>query len=178
MFEKPSKLRTTLLGGLIIGAITGTPVISILNMCCCCGGVMLCGMMSLYLYRQEFKEDVQLLESSDALIVGIMTGLAGAFIGTILAVLINFILGPIDKQIMIKLLSWAESQGSLPPDTLIKADEMMQTFQKSIEEGIKLRDILGNLLFNLIIYPIFSMLGGLIGFGIFGKKKPVAPPMQ
>jgi hypothetical protein len=29
----------------------------------------------------------------------------------------------------------------------------------------------------LILYPIFSMLGGLIGFGIFGRKKPI-PPQQ
>jgi hypothetical protein len=178
MFEKPSKLRAALLGGLIVGIITGLPVISILNKCCCCGGVMLCGLMSLYLYKKEFNDEMPPLESSDALVLGIIAGLAGALIGTVIGIISSFILGPIDKQMAIKLLSWVESQGTLPTDTLNKVDEMINILQKSIEGGIKLKDILSDLLFGLILYPIFSMLGGLIGYGIFGKKKPTVPPMQ
>jgi hypothetical protein len=177
MFEKPSKLRPAILGGLIIGLITGLPAISFLNKCCCCGGVMLCGMLSLYLYKQEFKDEMPPLESSDALVLGIIAGLAGALIGAIIGVLSIFIFGPVDKKIAIKLLKWAESQGTLPPDALNKADEMIDTLQKSIDGGIKLRDIFADLLFGLILYPIFSMIGGLIGYGIFGKKKPAVPPV-
>ena len=138
---------------------------------------MLCGLTSLYLYKKEFNDEMPPLESSDALVLGIIAGLAGALIGTVIEILSNFILGPIDKQIVIKLLSWVESRGTLPPDTLNKVDEMIEVLQKSVEQGIKLKEIFSDLLFSLILYPIFSMLGGLIGYGIFGKKKPTVPPM-
>ena len=176
MLEKPGKLHAALLGGIIIGVVTGLPVISFINKCCCCGGVMLCGMLSLYLYKQEFNDETPPLESSDALILGIIVGLAGALIGTAVGILSSLIFGPIDKKIAIKLLNWVEEQGTLPPDSLNQADEMINQLQKSIDEGLKLRDILSELLFGIILYPIFSMIGGLIGYGIFGKKKPAAPP--
>jgi len=176
MLEKPNKLRAALLGGLIIGIITGLPAISFLNKCCCCGGVMLCGLISLYLYKQEFNDEMAPLESSDALILGIIAGLTGALIGTIVGIFSSLIFGPVDKKIAIRLLNWVEEQGTLPPDSLNQADEMINQLQKSIDEGLKLRDILSELLFGLILYPIFSMIGGLIGYGIFGKKKPAAPP--
>ncbi len=176
MLEKPNKLRAALLGGLIIGIITGLPAISFLNKCCCCGGVMLCGLISLYLYKQEFNDEMQPLESSDALILGIIAGLTGALIGTVVGILSSLIFGPVDKKIAVRLLNWAEKQGTLPPDSLNQADEMINQLQKSIDEGLKLRDILSELLFGIILYPIFSMIGGIIGYGIFGKKKPAAPP--
>jgi hypothetical protein len=45
-----------------------------------------------------------------------------------------------------------------------------------MKESGKIGGILRSLVYALILYPIFSMLGGLIGYGIFGKKKPTIPP--
>jgi hypothetical protein len=176
MLEKPSKLRAALLGGLLVGVITGSPLISFLNKCCCCGGVMLCGMIAFYLYKQEFNDETPPFESSDALVLGIMAGVAGALIGTVISIICSFILGPVDKQLAMKLLVWAQSQATIPPDSLAKIDELKDALQKSIDEGIKLKEIFSDLLLAVILYPIFSMLGGLIGYGIFGKKKPAVPP--
>lgn len=175
MFEKPGKQRATIIGGLMIGIVTGLPVLNILNRCCCCGIVLLCGTISLYLYKQEFTDEVPPLESSDALILGILAGIAGAFVGTILLVLGKFIFGPVDEKILLKALLWMQQRGALTSDMSDLTDKLIETLKKSIEDGIKIGDILSELLFGLILYPIFSMLGGLIGFGIFGKKKPSAP---
>jgi hypothetical protein len=172
MFEKPGKYRATLIGGLVIGLVTGLPLINILNRCCCCGIVLLCGMASLYIYKQEFTDEMAPLESSDALILGILAGIAGAFIGTAVLVLSRFIFGPVDE----KLLQRVQEQGSLTPEMSdFVSDKLIKTLEKSIEDGVNIGDILSELLFGIILYPIFSMLGGLIGFGIFGKKKPGAP---
>jgi hypothetical protein len=115
------------------------------------------------------------MESSDALILGILAGLAGAVIGTIVGILSQLIFGPVDKNMAIRFLHWAEEQGSLPPENLSQLDQMIDDLQRSIDAGIRLRDVLSDLLFGLILYPIFSMIGGLIGYGIFGKKKPETP---
>jgi hypothetical protein len=176
MLEKPSKLHAIIISGLVLGVVAGSPIISTLNKCCCCGFVLLCGMLSLYLYKKDYKDEMPPLESSDALVLGIITGLAGAIIGTVISVISYFILGPVDKQIMIKFLSWAESQEWMPSENISKLDQTIETLQKAIDMGLRFRDVLSDLLFGLILYPIFAMLGGLIGYGIFGKRKPKSPP--
>ncbi len=176
MFEKPGKQRATILSGLMIGLVTGLPVIHSLNRSCCCGLVLLCGMASLYFYKQEFTEEMAPLESSDALILGILAGIAGAFIGSAILVLGKIVFGPVDEQLMLKALQRIQQQGSLTPEMTEFMDKLINTLEDSIQNGIKIGNILSELLVGLIFYPIFSMLGGLIGFGIFGKKKYTGPP--
>jgi hypothetical protein len=176
MFEKPSKLRPAILGGLIVGAISGIPGLNLLN-CCCCAGILLGGAMSVYFYKQEFTNEIPPMESSDALILGIVAGIIGALITTILSATISLLLGPVETQMMgnfmEKLMQKLEDRGSLPAGTM---DNMRDQFEQAIKEGGTIGGILRSLVYALIIYPIFSMLGGLIGFGMFGKKKPAAPP--
>ena len=178
MLEKPSKLRSALLGGLIIGAISGIPGLNLLN-CCCCAGILLGGAMSVYLYRQEFTSEMPPLESSDALILGIIAGIIGALITTCLSAIITLILGPVETEMMSnlmeKLVQKLEDHGSVPPGTI---DNMRDQFEQAIKENGSIGGVLRSLVYALVLYPIFSMLGGLIGYGIFGKKKPTVPPMQ
>jgi len=178
MFEKPHKQRAALLGGLIIGAISGLPGLNLLN-CCCCAGILIGGAISVYLYRQEFTPEMPPLESSDALILGIISGIIGAVITTALSATISLILGPVEtemmRDIMEKLVQKLESRGAVPPGTL---DDTIQQFEKAVKEGNTLGGVLRSLAYALILYPIFSMLGGLIGFSLFSKKKPVRPPSE
>jgi len=177
MFEKPSKQRAALLGGLIIGAVSGLPGLNLIN-CCCCAGILFGGAMSVYLYRQEFTAEMPPLESSDALILGIISGIIGALITTFLSAMITLILGPVETELvrnfMEKLTQKLEDRGSVPPGTM---DNLRDQFEKAMKESGTIGGILRSLVYSLIIYPIFSMLGGLIGFGFFGKKKnsPVPP---
>lgn len=176
MFEKPSKLRSAILGGLIIGAISGIPGLNILN-CCCCAGILFGGAMSVYLYRKEFTGEMPPMESSDALILGIVAGIIGALITTFLSAVITLTLGPVETEMvrnfMEKMIQKFEDGGSVPQGTL---DNMRDQFEQAIKEGATIGGILRSLVYALILYPIFSMLGGLIGYGIFGKKKETIPP--
>ena len=176
MFEKPSKLRPAVLGGLIIGTISGIPGLNLLN-CCCCAGILLGGAMSVYLYRHEFTSEMPPMESSDALILGIIAGIIGALVTTFLSALIILILGPVETEMMRnfmeKLTQKLEDRGSVPQGTM---DNMRDQFEQAMKDGGTIGGILRSLVYALILYPIFSMLGGLIGYGIFGRKKPAVPP--
>jgi hypothetical protein len=178
MFEKPHKQRAALLGGLIIGAISGLPGLNLLN-CCCCAGILFGGAMSVYLYRQEFTPEMPPLESSDALMLGIISGIIGALITTILSAAISLILGPVEtemlRDVMSKLIQKLEDRGAMPPGTF---DQMSDQFEQALKEGSTIAGILRSLVYALILYPIFSMLGGLIGFSLFGKKKQPVPPSE
>ena len=173
MLEKPNKLRIALICGAVIGVVSATPGLSIIN-CCCCAGVWLGGVLAMYLYKQEFTEGMTPLESSDALMLGLMAGIVGAFVGTLLNVLILVAFGPVEaeivKSIAGKVLDRMSEQGSLPLD-------MVETLRDQIEQSIKdsgrMSNIFGGLFITLIVYPIFTILGALLGFSLF---RPKAPP--
>ena len=174
MLEKPSKLRIALICGVAIGAVSAVPGISLIN-CCCCAGVWLGGALAMYLYKQEFTEGMPPLESSDALMLGLMAGVVGAFTATVINVLILAVLGPVEqelvKSMMGKVLDRLAEQGSLQTDMV---DTVKEQIEQSIRDSSKLSNIFRSLFTALVLYPIFSILGALLGFAIFRPKNP--PP--
>jgi hypothetical protein len=175
MLEKPNKLRIALISGITIGAVSAVPGISLIN-CCCCAGVWLGGVMAMYLYKKQFTEGMPPLESSDALMLGLMSGVIGAFTATVINVLILTIIGPVEqelvKSIVGKLLDRLVEQGGLQSDM---ADTLKEQVEQSIRDSGKLSNIFGSLFMALILYPIFSILGALLGFAIFRPKNPPLP---
>ena len=179
MLDKPSKWRSALFGGIAIGLVSGIPVISLVN-CCCCAGILGGGVLTYYLYRQEHTEGMVPLESSDGLILGIMAGLIGAFVQAIIhAFLILLFAGAQEalmRSIMEEIIDRLEKSGGFPCDAV---DQMREQIERSMKESNTMWGVMLNLFMSLIIYPIFAMLGGLLGYGIFRPKKlqptPTAP---
>ncbi len=175
MLEKPSKWRPALIGGIVIGAVSGIPLISLVN-CCCCAGILGGGVLAYYLYRQEFTEGMAPVESSDALIIGIMAGVIGAFVQAVIhGFLMLFFAGvqaELTRGIMEKLIDRLEQSGGIPGNAL---DEMRDSLENSMKESNTMWGIMLNLFMSVIIYPIFAMLGGVLGFGMF-RSKNVLPP--
>ncbi|MCU0453199.1 MAG: hypothetical protein MUE68_06040 [Bacteroidetes bacterium] len=174
MYDKPSKQRPVLLAGLVIAGLSGLPGISIIN-CCCCAGIIFGGAFGSYLHRQDYLPDHPPMESSDALIVGLLAGLVGAFGATLLSTLVAFAIGPIESEFVMnfmrKVIDQLVENGSLPSST---ADDIMQQMEDSMQDAVSPGAILVGFFFNIIIFPIFGMLGGLVGFGLFKPKVPPA----
>lgn len=172
MLEKPSKLRIALISGAVIGAVSSVPGISLIN-CCCCAGVWLGGVLAVYLYQQQFTEEMPRLESSDALMLGLMAGVIGAFTATLLNVLILVTFGPVEaelvKSLAEKVLDRLAEQGSMTPDMV---DLMKEQIDQSIRDAGRPSSIFGSMFIALIVYPIFTILGAMLGFTIFRRKTP------
>lgn len=171
MLEKPSKYRAALFGGVAIGIISSIPGLNLIN-CCCCAGIIFGGMLSLYLYNQSLEEGMPPLEASDAVILGVMAGIAGAFIATVIDLLLLAAVGPVGMEFVRSIVEGAlenlEESGSVPPDV---ASQIRDQLDEALSESSTVSGILGGLFISLIIYPIFAMLGALLGFAIFRPKK-------
>jgi len=172
---KPSKQRAALLGGLVIGGVGGIPFLNFIN-CCCCAGILLGGVLTSYLYREEFVDGMPPFESSDGLIVGLMAGIVGAVVATFIGNLVHIIFGPVGaelmKEIVEKIIQRLEEQGSIPSGT---SDQIIEEMQKEMYKPVTLYKVLQDFLFSVIILPIFGMLGGLLGYAIFGRRKTAQP---
>lgn len=179
MQPKPDKQRAAIIGGAVIGVLTGVPGLNIIAVCCCCAGIMAGGAVAYYIYREEHQPDMEPLESTDGVLLGIFSGLIGAVAGTFLSLLLGWVLGHPDAKLMLRFFDWVESQGNIPPESMDQLDQAREEFQKQIEHGPTVGKMMQSLFFALILDPIFSMFGGLIAYGLFGKKKhPEETPAQ
>ena len=165
MPEKPGKWMPALYGGVIMGVISGVPVLNFIN-CFCCAGIMLGGFMAVFFYKKDLRESNPPLSNSDGLALGAMAGVVGAVVTTILTALMHMVFGMAVGGGMHRLQDMGFAD-KIPPETM-----------KMIEGIMSDKGILGiTFIFHLIIDPLFGLLGGLIGYAVFKSKvPPVMPP--
>jgi hypothetical protein len=158
-----SKFQPALLGGVFIGVLSALPIISAGNMCCCLW-VLAGGALATYLLQQNQSVSVS---TGDGAIVGLLAGLVGAVVHTVLAIPIMLVFGPVQMQFMRRIL---EGSGDVPPEVRQMIENMGAAGAFSIFW------VIFTLFSSLVIDAIFGALGGMLGTVLFKKKLPPAPP--
>ncbi len=163
MRQKPSMLMPALYGGIIMGVISGVPFLNLVN-CLCCAGVMFGGLMSVFFYKKDLTSEMTPLSSGDSLALGALAGVFGAIVGSIIEVLVAAAVGNVAGSVAWKTLEGMGIFNQLEPGQLDQLRERLMS------GGVSPFSIF----VAFIIDPLFGLLGGLIGYGIF-KQKAVAP---
>jgi hypothetical protein len=156
----PSRMQPALFGGLFIGVLSSLPFVSSLNACCCLW-VISGGVLTAYLLQERMTVP---MTAGDAAVAGLMAGAIGAVISSVVGGIISAASGMNMQAALDQVLS----SGDMPP----QAVEMLER-ARSVPPIVWL---LGLLFLTLIIFPIFSMLGALLGVAIFKKNPPPPPP--
>jgi hypothetical protein len=151
------KLQPALLGGLLIGVLSALPFVSM----CCCLWVIAGGVLTTYLLQERMTTPVT---AGDATIAGLLAGIVGAILATVLSQLLAMARGLNFADAINDLIG----QGRLPPE-MTGALEQVRDMPPAIF-------IIGSLLVSMFIYPIFSMLGALLGVALFKRQPPPPPP--
>jgi hypothetical protein len=154
-----ARLQPALLGGLLIGVLSALPLVSAGN-CCCCLWVVSGGALAAYLRQKDMPT---MITASEGAVVGLMAGLIGGIATTIFSIPMEMAMGPLQQQIMDRVLS---SNPDFPP-------EMRDMIERSAASGA---GIAIKLVLNLTTGLIFGLLGGLLGAAIFKKTPPPPPP--
>jgi uncharacterized membrane protein YeaQ/YmgE (transglycosylase-associated protein family) len=151
------KLQPALLGGLLIGVLSALPFVSM----CCCLWVIAGGVLTTYLLQERMTTPVT---AGDATIAGLLAGIVGAILATVLSQLLAMARGLNFADAINDLIG----QGRLPPE-MAGALEQVRDMPPAVF-------IIGSLLVSMFIYPIFSMLGALLGVALFKRQPPPPPP--
>ena len=153
-----SKLQPALLGGLLIGVLSALPFVSIGNGCCCLW-VIVGGMLTSYLLQEQSRVP---LTAGNAAVAGLQAGMVGAVVAAVLGAAVMMVMGGGVEQLE------QIPRGDLPPQ-----------FGRILDQFRELPAAfwyVGPFLAYIIIFPIFSMLGALLGVAIFRKNPPPPPP--
>ena len=156
-----SKYQPAIIGGLFIGVMSGLPLISVGNLCCCLW-VIVGGVIAAHLLQ---KGQLLQIESSQAVLNGLMAGAIGAVIAALLNLALLPLTGPMTQRLVTQ---WIDSMPNMPPDM----HDRIQNMQ--LNRAANAAGFIIGLCFSIPVYAIFAMLGALIGRAMF---KPKAPPV-
>ena len=154
-------VQPVLLSGLLIGALSALPIVSMANACCCLwivGG----GMLAAYLQQQN--EGGRSLPVSRGAVVGLAAGVTGAFVWLLISIPLSFVMGPLQERMAQEMLQRATD---MPPGV------------RGVLEGVAagggspLQYVVG-FLFHLFAGLIFATAGGAIGAAFFKRDVPPA----
>jgi hypothetical protein len=153
------RLQPALWGGLFIGVLSALPIVNAGN-CCCCLWVVAGGVLALYLRQQNTPYE---LPASEGALVGLLAGVIGGLIGAVLSIPVEMMMGPLQRQLMERILS---ANPDLPAEMRDMVDNM----------ALGPAAIAFRFVAMTIMGAIFGMLGGLLGVAIFKKNAPPPPP--
>jgi uncharacterized protein DUF5518 len=161
---KPNFGQPALIGGVVIGVLSALPIVSAGNLCCCMW-VVVGGALAAYLLQQNTSTPIT---PGDGALVGLLAGLAGAFVQFLIAIPIGMMVAPMERAMLQRFI---EMTGTMPPEMR----EMIERYSNpDVQFGLGmmvLRRMIG-LILGLFVGSIFSTLGGLIGAMIFKKNLP------
>ena len=152
------------MGGVVMGVLSALPIISAGNACCCLW-VVSGGLVASYLFQQNRPTP---MTPGDGALVGLLAGLAGAFICFVVSIPIDLLVKPMEQAMLQRVLD----MGTLPPE----ARDIVDRYGRGGATGgayfILSRFV--SLVFWIFAGGIFSTLGGLLGALMFKKQHPPA----
>lgn len=153
-------LQPALTGGMFLGLMSSVPIISAGN-CLCCMWVLLGGGIALVLLTKQ--RPINLIKYGDGAFVGVMSGLFGAVVGTIVQMSFRAIAS-----------QFFESQQQQMEDMLNKAglEGPFRDWALRMASGeISLGTVVVTFFSNLLVFALFAMIGGILAVAILNKRR-------
>jgi hypothetical protein len=148
------KLQPALLGGALIGVLSALPFVSIANGCCCLW-VIVGGVLTSYLLQEQTRVP---LTGGSAAVAGLQAGMVGAVVAALLGAAVTLLMGGGAEQLD------QMPRGDMPPQIAAIFDRF-----RELPAAVW---YVGPFLAYIVIFPIFSVLGALLGVALFRKTPP------
>jgi hypothetical protein len=161
-----------MIGGLVMGLLSGLPYVSLGNVACCLW-VVSGGALATYLYIRKSATPVNMGEGA---LIGLLAGVFGAIVKLIVGVPISIMTGyPVEHS----LINLIDRMNPEKAELYRQGLEYMMTKPFS-EQFFASVFSLGTLLW-FVISMVFALVGGLVAVPLFEKRKtdaglPPPPP--
>ncbi len=152
-------VQPALAGGMFLGLLSSIPIIAAGN-CLCCLWIIGGGGLAAFLLSKQRPVG---LTYGDGAFVGVLSGVFGAVVGTVISIPIQIISLRIfgsQQQAVEQFIRDMGFQGPIP-------DWMLQVASPEVT----VTKVAFTLLGNLIFYSLFAMIGGILGVAVLQKQK-------
>lgn len=164
MNNVPNKLAPIILGTTVITFLSVMPLLNLINIFFC-AGVVLGGYAASNSYVKLCIKSGFRYNYKDSVIIGLLSGLLSG----IIVALVNLLFSMFSNENPgLIALEFTEKIPNFPQS--IK-DELTRISQEYIQYGFSKTIALITIISNIVIYPIFSMFGSLIGISVAMKRQ-------
>ncbi len=162
MERQPNRMIPIIYGTFVMTLISIFPFINFINLFFC-SGIILGGIVGVFIYNKQIAGTQLKLTFKDGVMIGILCGiLSGVLVSSF-----NFIFMLMSKHNPIDETLNLLKDFSLPPEIVVQMNKFSDEFNNY---GFSPTISIVSLLSNLIIYPLFGMIGAVIGVTIINKK--------
>jgi hypothetical protein len=151
-------IQPALAGGMFLGFLSSIPFISAGNLLCCMWVLLGGGMSSVLLKKQRPAG----ISYGDGAFVGVLSGLFGTIVGTVIQMSFRAIAAPFFHSQQQQLEDMLRQVGVEGP----MLDWTLRVFSGEISLGT----VLFTFFSNLIIYALFAMIGGILALAILNRR--------
>ncbi|MBS1513915.1 MAG: hypothetical protein JSS63_02715 [Bacteroidetes bacterium] len=172
MNNTPNKLSAVIISAIVMIVLSTVPVISLINVLCCMG-IILGGFAGVSYYSRQVTPGSGLLTAKDSVMIGLLSGIIAGIVNTGISLVISLFSKTNPIAEMLELFS--NSGSKMPPEAMEILEKLSQEFTKY---GYSPTLTIITLVMNLVLFPLFGILGSYIAFHIFKKKNFQQPPIQ
>jgi hypothetical protein len=163
--NQPSKFTPIIISTAIMTVISAVPGLNLINVLCC-AGIIIGSFSGTAFYAKKLAADGSVVQFKDGAAIGVFSGILTAFLVTIFNTLITMISSQNPVPEVYKLFD--QFGYPLPPE----AEKLLKTVSDEYNKhGFSITITIINLVADLIFFPLFGFLGGIIAASVFGKKK-------
>ena len=162
-----SKLRPAIIGGIVMGLLSGLPYVSLGNVACCLW-VVLGGALATYLYIRKSPTPVEMGEGA---LLGMLAGVFGMVVKLIVGVPVTIMAGYPVERFLINLMERVNPEQAEGYRQRIE-EVMTRPFAEQFFASVF---SLGTLVV-FAITVVFALIGGLLAVPLFEKRKADAGP--
>jgi len=154
--------KPALAGGVALGVLSALPVIGAFN-CICCAWAVAGGLFAAYLCVKDSPVAVTLGGGAG---LGLLAGAIGAVVNLLFSLPLQFLLNRDgDAEVSQFLQGMLANAKDVPP-------EVRQAVEDLASRGdLGTMTLVFGFLGNLVLFPLFGMVGGAIGVAVFEKRK-------
>ncbi len=166
--NQPSKFTPVIISSTIIIIISLFPFLNFINLLCC-AGVIIGGAAGTAYYNNQLKKTGGQIQYKDGVAIGVLSGIISALIVVIGTTIMTML---VKENPIPEVYRMIDVQGlNIPPEI----DKFLQQISDEYSKrGFSITLTLVTLVVDLISFPIFSAIGGMLAVQIFGKKKNAA----
>lgn len=169
MNNSPNKLTPVIISTAVMIVFSSVPGLNLINTFCCMG-IILGGFIGVNYYSRQLIANNLLLSQKDSILIGLLSGIIAAIVntGVSLAVSLFSKINP-----MAEVMEMMSTMGrQVPPEAMEIMDKLSQEFTKY---GYSPTLTIITFVINIILYPLFGMLGSFIAYQIYKKKNLQQP---
>lgn len=164
MNNSPNKLSPVIVSSVIMVLLSSVPFLNLINTFCCMG-IILGGFIGVTFYAKQVQGMNLALTQKDSILIGLLSGIIAAIVNTGVSVAISLFskINPMGE--MMDMMSQLGTQ--MPPEAMQIMDKLSQEYTKY---GYSPTLTIITLVMNIILFPLFGILGSFIAYQIHKRK--------